>query len=668
MVWPTLPAFSSANFLDHFDGSLDSRWTSVTSGTGAVTTTDSYVECDAPLNSAAFIYRNVQLDKTKSQLWLVCGSAQVADPGGEGALLLLVVNGSSAPAADTTTNIVAKTVIRRVIDEADSSIQDEHWTSADARRLWNPATPAWEAGFNSSIPDARFDDYYIVGLEIDGPGSRWRLFGIGQSFATAGVYEFDQGWRLFSLTDWVTWANTRSNDNLWLVLGSPYNNNPARKARFEWVRYAEAAPGNSVLDAWVASKTGAAAFDHRIRHVYSYDGLTFLPEDRTTWALNLGAGGLPDDVSLQRPRAAWDGKSTDWLFYTGYDGATNTVCAASAAFARPQNGPWTRYASNPIIPVGSAGANDDAGTVSGDVVVDLSERDLGKRWKMVYSGLKAADGKFRIMYATAPEATGPWTKQATVIDVGGGGSYDEGGAVDPVVVRYGALWEVWYEAHTSSDSITLRRAYGSDLGSLTKDTADYTSSVVDAKQSLTANMSSAPGRTVTVADTSNFVKDAAVVISQSNGGDDWGFSKIRKVVSSTSLELYHGITGFTTTLPAKIWQRNGGRNRSPRAIVRVGSEWWFYETFWDPWTFAADDATYGALLEEMYLLTHSSASPSGSTAVLQQHPSPVALRGFNNDQRSHENMTLINAPFTPPAVLDYRSSFPKEKIREAVAS
>lgn len=648
MVWPELPAFNAANFLDHFDSTLDSRWTAVTSGTGAVTTTDSYLKCDAPANSAAFVYRNVKLDKTKSQLWLVCAAEQIAGGGTEGPLHLLVVNGASAPAADTGANIVAKTVIRRVFDSADTSIQDEHWTAGDVRNLWNPATPAWETGFNSSIPDARLDDYYIVGLEIDGANSRWRLLGIGQSFATAGTYEFDQGWRLFSLTDWVTWANTRSNADLWLVLGHPYNDQAgARETRIEWVRYAEAPAGNKVLDAWVASKTGIAAADHRIRHLYTYDGLTFLPQDRTTWALDLGSAGQPDDVELQRPRAAWDGASTDWLFYMGDSGTAKTVCVASATYARPQNGPWTKYGSNPIINVGSAGQNDDAGAIMGDVVCDLTEPDANKRWKMVYIGLKASDSKFRIMYATAASPTGTWTKQGTIIDIGAASSYDEGGCVDPVIVRYGDQWEVWYEAHTAADSITLRRATGTDIASLTKDTTDYTTTVVDAKQALTANLNTAPGRTVTVGSTTNFVKDAAVVISQSNGGDDWGFSKIRKVVSSTQLELYHGLTGFTTTLPAKIWQRDGGRNRSPRAIVRVGSEWRFYETFWDPWTFAADDATYGALVEEMYLCTHSANAPSDATAVLQQQPSPVTLRGFNNDERSHENMTLLNPPFDP---------------------
>lgn len=648
--WPTLDAPNAANFLDHFDSSLDtSKWTAVTSGTGAVTVTDSYLKCDAPANSAAFVYYNTKLDKTKSQLWLVCASHQIASAGPEGLMMLTVVNGASAPTADTTTNILAKTVIRRVLDASDTSIAEEHWNSGGTRNWWNPATPAWQTSAANSIPDARLDDYYIVGLELDGVNSRWRIFAVGQSFATAGTYEFDQGWRLFALTDWVTWANTRSNTDLWLVLGMPFTNQTAAsETRYEWVRYAQCASGNTAIDAWITSKTSISAANHRLRHLYSYDGLTFVPEDRTTWALNLGGAGSPDETEIERPCAVWDGGGTDYIFYTGANGSSvRTVCLASASRARPQNGPWTKFASNPIVNVGGAGANDEQGARAGAVVLDLTETDSSKRWKMIYLGFKVSDGKSRLMYATAPYPTATWTKQGTIVDVGTGGSYDEGGCWDPVIVRYGDTWEVWYEAHTSADLISLRRATGTDLASLTKDTTDYTAAAPDAKQSLTANMSAAPGRTVTVGDTSNFVKDASVVLSQSNGGDDYGFSKIRKIASGTSIELYHGITGFTTTLPAKIWQRNGGRNRSPRNIVKVGSEWWFYVTLWDPWAFAADDATYGALVEEMYLFSHSAEAPSGATATIQHHPSPVAWRGFNNDERSHENMTLLNPPFAP---------------------
>lgn len=649
-TWPELPSFSGSNFLDHFDSTLDARWTSVTSGTGAVTITDSYLKCDSPTNSAAFVYYNTKLDKTKSQLWMICVAEQTGNTAGaEGPLHICVVNGSSAPTADTTTNIVAKTLIRRVFDASDTSLQDEHWSSGSVRNWWNPATPAWETGFASSIPDARPDDYYIVALEIDARNQRWRLLGLSQSFATANVYEFDQGWRLFSLTDWVTWTNTRSNSDLWLILGNPYNNlGVTREMRIEWVRYAQCLTGNLPVDAWVAQKSSFTAEDHRIKHLYSYDGVGFIPQDRTTWALDTDA----NDDALQSPRVCQDPTTnTDYMFYSAYDGASWRISVASAARERPQNGPWTKYVSNPIIPLGGAGSDDENRTDRPAVVCDLTESDANKRWKMLYVGEKASDNKNRILYATAPAALGPWTKQGTVINVGAGGSKDESECSYPAIVHYGDMWEVWYEGRDASNVEYLLRATGTDLASLTKDTTDYTASVPSASQSLTANLSAAPGRTVTVADTSNFVKDAAVVFSQSTTMDDYGYSKIRKIVSGTVIELYHGITGFATTYPAKIKQMNAARTRSPRQIVRVGSEWWFYTTIWEPFYYTADQTSYNPGCEETHLWTSSNDSPSGAIASIQYQPSPVNWRGFNNDQRSSENITLINTPYSPQAVI-----------------
>lgn len=656
MPWPTLVTPSPANFLDHFDGSLDtSKWTALTSGTGAVTVTDSYLRMVAPAASAAAVYYNTKLDKTKSQLWQVCWAQQGIGGSGEGPIDLMLMNGGSAPAADTKANINAKTLVRSIW--ADIGVRANeviYYDSGGTKQRWDPTTPAWASAFQVARSPLQDDDYYITVLELDGPNARWRVMGLGQAFATAGTYAFDQGWRLFYLSDWVNWSATRSNTDVWLTLGSPFTDltGSTVETRVEWVRYAEAPAGNSVIDAFLASKEGVAGVaDHRIKHVYSFDGLSFVPQDRTTWALNLGAGGTVDDGELQRPRAVWDGASTDWLFYVGNDGTAtgNTICVASATHAVPQNNTWTKYASNPILTFGAGGADDETSLMSPAVVYDLDDTDSSKRWKMLYIGFRASDGKSQIMYATAPGPTGPWTKQGTVLALGSGGSYDEGSLWDPVIVRHAGQWEVWYEAHDATDQITLRRATGPSLGSLTKDTADYTMALASAKQALTANLTSAPGRTVTVGSTTGFVKDASVVLSQSNVKEDYAFSKIRKIVSGTVLELYHGLTGFTTATPAKIWQRDGGKNRSPRVIVKVGDEWWFYTTFWDPWSFASDDASYGALDEAMYLGKHSGAGPADAIAAIVHEANPVAWRGFNQDQRSHENMTLVDGPFTERA-------------------
>jgi hypothetical protein len=107
-----------------------------------------------------------------------------------------------------------------------------------------------------------------------------------------------------------------------------------------------------------------------------------------------------------------------------------------------------------------------------------------------------------------------------------------------------------------------------DLASLTKDGVDYTGTVPNATQSLTANLTADPGRSVTVADSSGFVVDASVIFSQSLTQDDWVYSKVRKIPDATHVEVYHGVTGLTTVYPAKIRQFDASRNRTPpRSIL-----------------------------------------------------------------------------------------------------
>src|SRR5581483_5929627 len=84
------------------------------------------------------------------------------------------------------------------------------------------------------------------------------------------------------------------------------------------------------------------------------------------------------------------------------------------------------------------------------------------------------------------------------------------------------------------------------LRTLTKVGTNYTPPTSGFDQLLTANLNTAPGRTVTVASTTGAQVDAEVLLSGANDNDTYSTSKIRKIVSSTVLELYHGVTGFTT--------------------------------------------------------------------------------------------------------------------------
>lgn len=657
MTWPTLPAFNVNNFIDHFSGaSLDSaKWTSVTSGSGTVTVTDSYVDLNAPANSAAFLYYKTRLDKTKSQLWLAAVSYPTPGSSGVSPRLLTLMNGASRPIADTNGNIDARTIVR--YDYGNNGTNDVgnafYWDDTGTQVFWSSTAQTW----TKSLPNAnnamqnpiQSDDYYVVGLEIDGVNRRWRLIGWCQAFGVAGTWTFNQGWRLTALTDWVNWSVSRDSTNLWLGFGTPFTDDSVvHEARVEWVRYAEAPSGAQgvprVVDAFAAAKQNLAAV-HRLRHYYSYDGLTFLPRDRTTWALDLGTSGAWDARELQEPWAVFDGASTDYLFYTGTNARfVQAIGVAAAPHASPQAGPWTKSSGNPIVQIGSSGSDDDGEVGFACVVRD--QTDVAYPWKMLYSGKKASDGRWRLLYATAPAAIGPWTKQGRALDVGSAGAKDQNAARDAVVLYYNGQWEVWYEGWDSNNAGHLMRATGTSLGALTKDARSPCYSPRSVDRALTANLSTAPGRVVSVASTSGLNVDEIVAFSQSSNGDTYSASRVRKVVNATTVELYHGLTGFTTTTPAKLKPASSWPNLTPRWIGLVGAQWRFYLNLWEPFTNGGDGASYSSLLEEGYLFTHLAAAPNGATPTLDYLASPVISRGFNDDQGSLENLTLVNQPFT----------------------
>lgn len=661
--WPALPTPSPANFLDHFPGSsLDAaKWSSVTSGTGAVTVTDSYVDLNAPANSAAFIYRPVKLDKTKSQLWLLTMGPGPSSNAGAG--MMGLVNGASAPVADTQANIDGKYLVRRDFSNqagAPSSLVlfDNHWSSGGTQTFWDHTNDQWTASYTNALytlSPIQADDYYVLGVEFDGINARWRLHAWSHSFPTAGTWQFDQGLCQWSVTDWVNWSATRSNSDVWLVVGQLYNDDgTARRVRVESVKYVESNDAsNRVIDGWVASKD-ALADAHRIRHVYSYDGQTFLLENQNQWALDLGAGS-PDNTEIQEPFVVYDGVSTDWMFYMGITGTTKSLCVASAPHvtgaAQGQTATFTRYVSNPILSLGSAGQFDDQEVRFPHVIVDYTEGDPNKRWKMLYAGKKASDGKLRMGLATAPSPTGTWTKQGMILDVGTTGANDEGSVFGMCAVYIEGTWEVWYEGvkGTSENGVRhLLRATSTDgLTTLTKDGVDYYSPpTTTASQSLTANLTAAPGRTVTMADTTGYVVDANVAFSQNSTNDDVSVSRIRKIVSSTQIELYHGLTGFTTTYPAKIKQIASTPNFTPRTMRRVGAEWWFYLTVWEPFH-NAPESGYDSLLEDTYLFKHGGINPADATPAIDHTLGTAGSRNIYQGRRSFENLTFLNEPLFP---------------------
>lgn len=634
------PHLMAQNFLDHFPGSsLDSRWTSVTGGSGTVTVSDSEVTFNSPVNAdAAFIYFNTKLDKTKSQLWLF---AFERTTGGAGFML---IEKTTAPVVeDFSTFSPRRRANFNYSTISNLGISFERWNSSDVRQHWNEATQAWEAVTKHSIDRVSDDNYFILGFEIDGPNSQWRL--LGGNRTSPGGYTYDQGWRLFSISDWTTWANTKPpNDDLWILFGDPASNVTSGTSKLEWVRFADTPPGGFEVDegrihAW-ANGHDVIGATYNIRHHWSYDGQVFVPEgnDNVSPALDVGSGGAWDDANVKDHKVFKEG-STYYMTYTGWQaGGFHEIGLATAS--SPQ-GPWTKDSGNPIITSDGA-ATDQEWVGTPCLIKDNDEPDANKRYKILYEGTRLTPSvQGKIYLATAPSPFGTWTKQGVAIANGGASSWNERASGRPFAHKVGSVWYIWFQGSStgSGPQQQVGVATTSDLNSIpyTQDAANpYIPKFQDPKEDLTANLGGT--RTLQVGDTSDFVKDAVVIVTDDTTENDYSQSRVRKIVSSTQIDLYHALDGFTTASSAQARMLSGGVVDIGHVVFSEG-KWWFFvtpfQTFGDHASFKAHDENSG-LMWSVGLLDKPKTWEWLASQPIMKHP-------YNADGSS-ENVALVSAP------------------------
>lgn len=644
-VWPSATAPSANNWTDHFSGSaLAARWGSLVSG-GTITVTDSYADMNCPAaNEAAGAYVTTKLDLTKrftlSIAWAFYNSTGPSD-------VIYLVSGAWTPAvaAYSTFNPLIRALYGcQDINGTELVHNACYYSTGHAQTAWDGSANAWStATVNSSKVGGNLqtDDYSVVTFICDGPNSRFRWDAHGLAFGSAGTYTANQGLRQFVSTDWVNFSSLEDvSQGLYLVIGNPVNTNGrANDFRYEWVDYAEA-PGNVWYEAWAARKSSVSS-GHDIAHYLSADGKRFFLEQRTTNALT--RGGSYDAQECQEPCFVWDGASTDHLWYmSSTSGGLQTISHATATHATPQNGPWTKDASNPVLTVGTSGALDD-GQLSEPFVIN--DQTSGT-WYLFYSAQHTADSHWRTFYATATSAAGPWTKQGLVLDVGGAGAIDEHWARRVSIVRYGGQWSMFYEAHDASSVDHMGLATASSLaGPWTKTGSSLWDATANGNTTLATPLNTAPGRSWAVASSTGMAQDSVVVISDSTNLDTYGISKVRKVVDATHVETYHGLTGFTTSPQAYVIGTANSPTWNVQQVWQFGGTWVFYAVPWEPFSATAESASAAALYEGCHIATHTAASPTGATPAYQDFFNPVIPHDAWQGMESVENMTLALFPY-----------------------
>ena len=204
-----------------------------------------------------------------------------------------------------------------------------------------------------------------------------------------------------------------------------------------------------------------------------------------------------------------------------------------------------------------------------------------------------------------------------LIPLGANGTYDDVSANGTVPFFTNNQWEFWYGSRDTvgqAYASEISRAYGNNItaGGLTKDNAinPVVAKSRGPRQTLTAALN---GRTVTVADTTGYAPDMLVLIkNQNTTQSDWVISRIRKVLSATQLELYHGLMGLTTT--AKIFSYEAGGVSLHHVNQRSDGTWEFYTSVFG--ICGPDTPTHAAFHESTVLLTSATLTGPKTTQWL----------------------------------------------------
>jgi hypothetical protein len=618
-----------SGFLDHFDSTLNARWTAVTGGTGTAVVADGYLKLNRPAGSGdqAYVYLNTPLDKSVDWSLEICCSNNITNNPRP----LSLIESASPGGLTNATSLNNVELIRpyQQIVVSGRMSQLEYRDGSSNRQRWNNTTPAFANGDPSAgqNPPAALDDYYVMVFQNDGASQRWRIGIKHESAGTGSTFTNSQGPKLVILSDWVNWSSVRSTpqSNIYLILGYPANDGTATDHRIEYVKYRQSA----FKAAWTNGRTNSGS-SYSMRKYVGHEDI-YLPIDRST---DISPFGTPKD---------------QWVVLSGgveymfYDSSGNIRMQTATAPASV----WTNETwSDQGIVVANAGAGTtETNVLFPCVVKDLSETDSNKVWKMIYVGNKTTPSlEFRIFYATAPDssgAPGTWTKQGAILEPNGSG-FEIQGCSNPALIWSQGRWELYYSGLSNSAYWEIGYAYGTDLMALTR----YSGNPIitwqsDGEQAISADVN---GRTAAMSDTSGFTADHIVVIQNASAAeDDYSLNRIRKITANTSLEFYHDVRGFVSSGPAVVTQDDRAHGYCMRDIYQDPDtlEWIF-----DGVIFRHSQHANISYCETTARWRHSGTYPASSLPVLsalEYFAIPLTNYGF---QRSSENICYVTTPLT----------------------
>lgn len=237
--------------------------------------------------------------------------------------------------------------------------------------------------------------------------------------------------------------------------------------------------------------------------------------DAWSWGIGqfLTAGSGWESSDVKDPWLVWDG-SQYVCFYSGYNGTAYQIGRATASAIQ---GPWTKYASNPVIAHGTTGDPDEVGAAGPTVSYNSNDSPAWKMWYAGHpSGWTTSNPIASICFADSSDGI-TWTKRGKVIAVGTAGSFDDFSVYMGCFYRIASnSWYVFVSgSHDPGTGLVSRSAYCTCTDPATSST----------------------------------------------------YSALSQLSNYTGNVTVGGLT----------WQSN-----SPRCIIRRGSEYMCFPTFWNP--------------------------------------------------------------------------------------
>lgn len=203
----------------------------------------------------------------------------------------------------------------------------------------------------------------------------------------------------------------------------------------QWIYAPSVLLDGSTYKMWYAGSS-VADTTRKIGYATSPDGITWTRQGSAP-VFTPGAAGAWD-AKIGLPTVIKDG-STYKMWYTGMD----TAGIARVGYATSADGiTWTKYASNPVMNVGTSGSWDSTYVGMTSVI------KVGSSYKLWYRGGSATGGA--IGFATSPDGIA-WTKFDPVI-TGGSGSWDTT-PYHPEVIFDGILYHMWYSGCNQAEDL-----------------------------------------------------------------------------------------------------------------------------------------------------------------------------------------------------------------------